>query len=146
MIKDWLVPLFGIALATFGCVLTWQGNKEVAQAEILQHIAEKTTLEAVLQKVVFFDNPAFSKTEFESFSASKVQRILSATYGDLNSQMQNQYLASDSSCYKSWNKFRGFLVIAMADQEVFKLFGPEHSIEVNYYAGIDSLAGNCVSL
>jgi|GEM_PF-6402961 hypothetical protein len=146
IIKEWLIPVFGIILAAYGILLTQQGNSELAKAQDLQKVAETTAFQVTLEKIVMFDNPAYTKQEFETFSSAKVQTILKTTYEDLNSQMQNQYLVANRPCYKVWTEFSKHLILEINDPTVFPLMGTQHSIESDYYAQIDSLANECWSL
>lgn len=136
----------GLIFGVWGIHLSLKANSEMVKAEALRHTVQRTTFEAAIQKVTFFDNPARSQVEFGSFAADKVRDILKATYEDINSQMENEYLASNVNCYKDWKDFRSFLVSAIQSPEVFQIMGPEHSITKNYYAKLGVMLNDCWSL
>lgn len=135
-----IIGVFGIVLSVWGLILTVHANNQTDRAYELQNIAEKTTLQATLEKIVF-SGPPGGVNELEAFSDSQMNELFNVVYADTNSQMQNQYLVSNPKCYQAWNDFREFLVIEIQSSGFFRASG--RSVALIYYSKRDAVVNSC---
>ncbi|TSC54982.1 MAG: hypothetical protein LiPW30_448 [Parcubacteria group bacterium LiPW_30] len=144
--KDKTLAIMGIVIGVLGIYLAIDANKRTEKAEVLQKISEKSYFETTYKKI-FFSIPIGNGIEdFKKLPKETVNSILNDALSDIESQMNNKYLISNTDCFNSWKSFQEFLYLAIRSPETFDSMGPEHSIAKNYYAKLDPLLNYCHSL